>query len=102
MSAGFVAGAAVMMRQYLEDGWYPGGVRNVSNTMFANPSASLVRAMLINSARSVGGSVEVYTHTPKPFCDETVQECPAWVPPPPVLSRVRMTPNPNGYEGFGR
>ena len=62
IAAALVAGSAAVIRQYFADGYYPLGIKNQSNTMHANPSAALVKAMLINSARSVGGTVDTYTY----------------------------------------
>ena len=62
IAAALVAGSAAIIRQYLTDGYYPLGLKNQSNTKYANPSAALVKAMLINSARSVGGVVDTYTY----------------------------------------
>ena len=107
-SAAFVAGAALLIRQYLSDGWYPRGVRNVSNIKYRNPSAALVKAMLINSARSTAGTVVTYTYESPPA---TCASCPPWVEPPPNISVVQLkssfaysnpSATPNIYEGFGR
>jgi hypothetical protein len=62
IAAALVAGSAAIIRQYLTDGYYPLGFKNQSNTKYANPSAALVKAMLINSARSVEGVVDTYTY----------------------------------------
>ena len=58
MATPIVAGAAALVRQYLREGFYPGGVRDLSGSMFAGttqsaqtPSAALVKAMLIQSAQ---------------------------------------------------
>jgi hypothetical protein len=48
MSSPGAAGAAVLVRQYFTDGWYPTGSANPSDSIV--PSAALVKAMLINSA----------------------------------------------------
>ena len=46
-----IAGAAALVRQYYADGFYPTGVATPSNVM--TPSAALMRATLIASARRV-------------------------------------------------
>jgi hypothetical protein len=46
-----VAGAAALVRQYYTDGFYPGGVAVASNGFV--PSAALLKATLIASARAV-------------------------------------------------
>ncbi len=46
-----IAGAAALVRQYYADGFYPTGVATASNRI--NPSAALVKATLIASARQV-------------------------------------------------
>ena len=107
-SAAFIAGASLLVRQYLSDGWYPRGIRNISNLRFQNPSAALVKAMLINSARSTEGTVVTYTYEqPPPTC----ASCPPWVQPAPNVSVIQLQssfkdsnppPTPNIYEGFGR
>ncbi len=48
------SGMAAMVRQYFEEGWYPGGVPIVENS-FA-PSAALVKAMIIASAQEMPGN----------------------------------------------
>ena len=58
-----VAAAAALIRQYLEEGWYPAGVRGGSAPV--NASAALVRAMLINSAEEIIGA-DAYGHTSAP------------------------------------
>eukprot|EP00293_Proteomonas_sulcata_P007326 CAMPEP_0184306696 /NCGR_PEP_ID=MMETSP1049-20130417/15625_1 /TAXON_ID=77928 /ORGANISM="Proteomonas sulcata, Strain CCMP704" /LENGTH=764 /DNA_ID=CAMNT_0026619015 /DNA_START=87 /DNA_END=2381 /DNA_ORIENTATION=+ len=102
VSAGLVAGAAAVIRQYLMDGFYPDGSKNDSNTLFDNPSAALVKAMLINSARSVSGVVDVYTWQFEPFCNPLNTTCPVWVQPPPTISTVPLGATPNIFEGYGR
>jgi subtilisin family serine protease len=47
-STPLVAGAAALIRQYFSEGWYPSGTKNHSDAF--NPSAALIKAMLINSA----------------------------------------------------
>lgn len=46
-----VAGAAALVRQYYTDGFYPSGKRNGANAL--TPSAALMKATLIASARPV-------------------------------------------------
>ncbi|MEA2166443.1 MAG: hypothetical protein QOK37_4570 [Thermoanaerobaculia bacterium] len=50
-SAPSVAGAAALVRQYFTDGFYPTGVATTSHAFV--PSAALLKAILIASARSV-------------------------------------------------
>jgi hypothetical protein len=47
-SPGAMASTA-LIRQYLAEGWYPSGTQNVADAI-ANPSAALMKAMLVNSA----------------------------------------------------
>jgi hypothetical protein len=47
-------GAAALVRQYFTDGFYPSGAKNDANKM--EPTAALVKAMLINSAVSMTGT----------------------------------------------
>src|SRR5438128_1371499 len=48
------AAAAAIIRQYFVDGWYPSGAPVANNAM--NPSAALLRAILIASGQQVTGS----------------------------------------------
>ena len=52
MATPAVAGAAALVRQYFEQGYYPTGLASAPNAM--QPSAALVKATLINSARDMG------------------------------------------------
>jgi Subtilase family len=47
MATPIVAGAAILVRQYFEDGWYPNG-SPVSQFGF-NPSAPLVKAVMLGA-----------------------------------------------------
>ena len=38
-----------------------------------------VRALLINSARSIGGTVEIYSYQARPPCPADTGICPPWV-----------------------
>mmetsp|Transcript_14943 Transcript_14943/g.24826 ORF Transcript_14943/g.24826 Transcript_14943/m.24826 type:complete len:1185 (+) Transcript_14943:215-3769(+) len=53
MSCPLIAGSAALVRQYFEEGWYPSGKKNTPDSF--SPAASLVKAALIHSARSVSG-----------------------------------------------
>jgi hypothetical protein len=48
MAAPGALGAAVLVRQYFVEGWYPTGAANPADSMA--PSAALLKAMLVNSA----------------------------------------------------
>jgi subtilisin family serine protease len=52
MSTPAVAGAAALVRDYFINGYYPGSAP-------FEPSAALVKAVLINSARSLTGTVQI-------------------------------------------
>lgn len=52
MATPTAAGAAVLLRQYFADGFYPTGVATASNRF--EPSAPLVKAILVNGALPVG------------------------------------------------
>lgn len=54
MSTPTTAGAAGLVREYFQNGWYPGGSEGSSAGF--NPSAALVRGALINSAVPIFGS----------------------------------------------
>jgi len=119
VAAAFIAGAAVMIRQYLADGIYPSGVRlpsrdNLpasvvssrgaapSDNPWARPPAALVKAMIIHSAQSVGGKTNVNNYYPDPACDplelEEGERCPLLY----STTRDVLGENPNMFEGFGR
>ncbi|EFA81025.1 ABC transporter B family protein [Heterostelium album PN500] len=55
MATPHVAGAATLLRQYLVEGYFPYGTPNTSNSI--NPSASLLKAILINSASQLNGTM---------------------------------------------
>lgn len=50
MSCPAVAGACALIIQYLYDGWYPTGAPDYNRADSINPSAALLKAMLITSA----------------------------------------------------
>mmetsp|Transcript_59456 Transcript_59456/g.140576 ORF Transcript_59456/g.140576 Transcript_59456/m.140576 type:complete len:1566 (-) Transcript_59456:75-4772(-) len=102
VSAALVAGAALLVRQYLADGYYPQGSANASNARFDNPSAALVKAMLVSCASPVSGNTVKKTYKYEPYCDSTVTACPDWVAPPPVVSTPSVAGAPNYFQGFGR
>lgn len=54
LAAPMIAGAAAMVRQYMVEGWYPGGAP-LPGAGFV-PSAALLKALLINSAVEISGS----------------------------------------------
>ncbi|MGB7055883.1 MAG: S8 family serine peptidase [bacterium] len=54
MASPSAAGAAVLVRQYFVDGWYPSGAASPADSLL--PSAALLKAVLINSAdRNMSG-----------------------------------------------
>ena len=53
MASPFVTAASALIRQYFREAWHPGGVQGKGT--FIEPSYTLVRAMLIHSARHVAG-----------------------------------------------
>lgn len=50
VSAGFIGGAATLVREYFERGYYPKGVETSSDKI-SNVSAATIKAVLVNSAR---------------------------------------------------
>ena len=54
MAAPTAAGAAALVRQYYEDGWYPSGAPRQSDER--TPSAALIKATLINGAIEMTGA----------------------------------------------
>ena len=57
MAAPFISGAATLIRQYLEEGYYLTGTKNESNKI--EPTANLLRAILINTAIALEEKYEV-------------------------------------------
>lgn len=53
MATPAVAGAAMLVREYYADGYYPGGIENPSDAFM--PSGALVKATLLNSAVDMTG-----------------------------------------------
>ena len=53
-AAPVAVGAAALVRQYFTEGFYPSGTKNDANKL--NPTAALVKAMMINSAVSMKGN----------------------------------------------
>jgi hypothetical protein len=54
MSCPTTAGAAALLRQYFEDGYYPTGVATAANSL--RPRAALVKAALLNGALPIAGT----------------------------------------------
>lgn len=53
-SAPVVSGAAAIVRQYFEDGWYPcGDNKNCDRVQKFRPSGSLIKAILMNGAKPI-------------------------------------------------
>jgi hypothetical protein len=48
-----MVGTAALVRQYLTDGYYPSGAKNAADAL--QPTAALLKALLVNSAVSLGG-----------------------------------------------
>lgn len=55
MATPTAAGLAALVREYLNRGFYPGGSENGADEMAA-PSAALLKALMINGARDMGGT----------------------------------------------
>jgi subtilisin family serine protease len=53
MACPAVTGAAALVRQYYEEGWYPSGVANAANVL--TPTAALVKATLLNGSNNMTG-----------------------------------------------
>jgi len=53
MAAPAITATAALVRQYFEEGWYPGGIRQSANVV--HPSGALVKAVLLNSATDMSG-----------------------------------------------
>mmetsp|Transcript_21070 Transcript_21070/g.31264 ORF Transcript_21070/g.31264 Transcript_21070/m.31264 type:complete len:1078 (-) Transcript_21070:290-3523(-) len=52
MATPIASGAAMLVRQYFVDGFYPGGVRGSSNE-HSNPSGALIKAVLLGGAQEM-------------------------------------------------
>lgn len=52
MATPAVSGTAVLVRQYFEEGFYPGGAANAADALA--PPAALVKAVLVNTATDMG------------------------------------------------
>lgn len=121
VSAALVAGAAIIIRQYLADGFYPSGLRSACRTKlkpgpndakilqdcvesdanaFARPPGALIKAMLIQGASSVGGRTNTNTFIPDPACIQEDQQAPC--PLVFITSRNQLPKTPSMIEGFGR
>ena len=55
MASPFVSAGAAITRQYLREGWYPGGIRGMGKE-YKSPSGALLKALLLHSARKMSGS----------------------------------------------
>ncbi len=96
MAAPIVAGNAAIIRQYFSQGWYHSDGMEPNSTMGFSPSAALVKAVLINSAKGI-----LYAEdTQYPFSQN--REIPPQSSP---LHRRRLKTlgaPPDGAQGFGR
>merc|ERR1712176_604052 len=54
MATPIVSGVAALIRQYLREGFYPSGEPN-SNDVILNPSAALIKAIILNGAQYMAG-----------------------------------------------
>ncbi len=54
-----VAGAAAIVREYLQKGYYPSGIPNAGDAVIS-PSAALLKAMLVASARPLDGFTKMW------------------------------------------
>eukprot|EP00956_Cyclotella_meneghiniana_P020150 scaffold35233_cov59-Cyclotella_meneghiniana.AAC.3 len=59
MAAPIVSGAAILIRQYFEEGFYPCGFRGCGSNII--PSGSLVKAVLLNGGQSLESVVHATT-----------------------------------------
>lgn len=71
MAAPALAGAAAVVRQYFNDGFYPSGKRN-SNDSIINPSSALIKGVIMNGAQYLKGVDNAFIGvTPVAPYDET-------------------------------
>merc|ERR1712226_439426 len=54
MATPVASGTAALVRQYFTEGYYPNGIKG-AGTAIANPSASLIKAVMLNGAQSLIG-----------------------------------------------
>ena len=62
MATPAVAGAAALVREYFEEGYYPTGGDVPADAL--TPSGALLKAMLINSGKDMDGGINVLAHIP--------------------------------------
>lgn len=67
MATPVTAGSAALVRQYFREGWYPTGSKNVNNAL--NPSSALIKAILINSAVNMDGTVIIQNGNNKEYVE---------------------------------
>jgi len=60
MATPVVAGSALLIREYFEEGFYPSGTKVSADVM--NPSGALVKAILLNGAQSLLGAQSGYNN----------------------------------------
>ncbi len=60
MAVPAAAGAATLARQYFVEGWYPTGSPQAANSR--TPSGALLKAILVNSSRNMGGTLGFATN----------------------------------------
>ncbi|OLE67422.1 MAG: hypothetical protein AUG09_02575 [Acidobacteria bacterium 13_1_20CM_2_68_7] len=70
MAAPAVAGEAALTRQYFMEGWYPSGTHIAAQAL--NPSASLLKAVLVNSAEEMTGT-GAYSDSTVKIVDDSLQ-----------------------------
>ncbi|OGF06368.1 MAG: hypothetical protein A2509_06400 [Candidatus Edwardsbacteria bacterium RIFOXYD12_FULL_50_11] len=58
MSTPTMAGMGALVRQYLTEGWYPTGTKVPANAI-ANPSGSLIKAMMMLATRNFNGAYSI-------------------------------------------
>ena len=56
MASPVVTGNVAIIRQYLQDGYYPTGLKSSPNAPISNPSAALIKAIILNGAQNMVGA----------------------------------------------
>ena len=56
MATPVVTGNVAIIRQYLQEGYYPTGKKSYSNTPITNPSAALIKAIVLNGGQNMAGA----------------------------------------------
>jgi hypothetical protein len=86
MATPLAAGDMALLRQYFTDGFYPTGTKVSANAV--TPSAALLRATVVNGARSMEGfNSDGYPLEPPPSCRQGLTHVHFSAQPEPFLTQ---------------